>query len=217
MRYEALPSHLRTLQAVVWQTTPPWACATVSLVRVCFNLSSCRGMSWKTVQRGTFVQFPLLCTGNLSNWHRTSVCWGYFYRKARDISIHKGDYGACELCSSTLNHVTCYLVTQYTQGLFDFFLTILTKIPYLTVTTCLLNLVAKRLQCVKNIPSGQRSHQGAHIHSLEKKLFHFCESRYDLQYFSIRLNSIDQDASTAIIIALCHLVRNWLLRRLQQG
>ncbi|KAN0136209.1 hypothetical protein V8E53_006069 [Lactarius tabidus] len=37
--------------------------------------------------------------------------------------------------------------------------------------------VAKRLQCVKNIPSGQRSHQGTHVHRLDKDPFHFCESK----------------------------------------
>ncbi|KAH8986525.1 hypothetical protein EDB86DRAFT_2809505 [Lactarius hatsudake] len=37
--------------------------------------------------------------------------------------------------------------------------------------------VAKRLQCVENIPSGQRSHQGAHIHTNNKDRTHFCESR----------------------------------------
>ncbi|KAH9022041.1 hypothetical protein EDB84DRAFT_1670488 [Lactarius hengduanensis] len=35
----------------------------------------------------------------------------------------------------------------------------------------------KRLQCVENIPSGQRSHQGAHIHTNNKDRSHFCESR----------------------------------------
>ncbi|KAH9046371.1 hypothetical protein EDB83DRAFT_2295029 [Lactarius deliciosus] len=37
--------------------------------------------------------------------------------------------------------------------------------------------VAKRLQCVKTIPPGQTSHEGAHIHSKEKNPFHFCEIR----------------------------------------
>ncbi|KAH9014402.1 hypothetical protein EDB85DRAFT_2295948 [Lactarius pseudohatsudake] len=37
--------------------------------------------------------------------------------------------------------------------------------------------VAKRLQCVKTIPPGQRSHHGSHIHSKEKNPFHFCEVR----------------------------------------
>ncbi|KAH9056527.1 hypothetical protein EDB87DRAFT_1221331 [Lactarius vividus] len=35
----------------------------------------------------------------------------------------------------------------------------------------------KRLQCVENIPSGQRSHQGTHIHTNKKDRSHFCESR----------------------------------------
>jgi hypothetical protein len=38
--------------------------------------------------------------------------------------------------------------------------------------------VAKRLQCVKTIKPGQMSHPGTHIHSKEKQIFHFCETRY---------------------------------------
>jgi hypothetical protein len=38
--------------------------------------------------------------------------------------------------------------------------------------------VAKRLQCVKTIKPGEMSHPGTHIHSKEKKIFHFCETRY---------------------------------------
>ncbi|KAI9453845.1 hypothetical protein BJY52DRAFT_1225384 [Lactarius psammicola] len=37
--------------------------------------------------------------------------------------------------------------------------------------------IAKRLQCVKTIPPGETSHEGAHIHSKEKNPFHFCEIR----------------------------------------
>ena len=37
--------------------------------------------------------------------------------------------------------------------------------------------VAKRLQCVKTIKPGQMSHPGTHIHSKEKHIFHFCETR----------------------------------------
>ncbi|KAI9434837.1 hypothetical protein H4582DRAFT_1855657 [Lactarius indigo] len=44
--------------------------------------------------------------------------------------------------------------------------------------------VAKRLQCVKTIPPGQTSHEGAHIHSKEKNPFHFCkESCKNCNYF----------------------------------
>jgi len=43
--------------------------------------------------------------------------------------------------------------------------------------------VAKRMQCIRIIPSGLLSHQGEHIHSNEKP-FHFCEAQCkDCSYF----------------------------------
>ncbi|KAI6097344.1 hypothetical protein EDD16DRAFT_604216 [Pisolithus croceorrhizus] len=37
--------------------------------------------------------------------------------------------------------------------------------------------VAKRLKCVKLVPSGATKHKGPHNHSLDKKVIHFCEAR----------------------------------------
>ncbi|KAF8548152.1 hypothetical protein OG21DRAFT_1489630 [Imleria badia] len=37
--------------------------------------------------------------------------------------------------------------------------------------------VAKRLKCVKSIPSGATTHKGPHNHSLDKKVVHFCEAK----------------------------------------
>ena len=39
-------------------------------------------------------------------------------------------------------------------------------------------VVAKRLQCIKTIEPGGTSHAGPHIHSKEKQIFHYCETRY---------------------------------------
>ncbi|KAH9056526.1 hypothetical protein EDB87DRAFT_1636600 [Lactarius vividus] len=60
----------------------------------------------------------------------------------------------------------------------------------------------KRLQCVKTIPPGQTSHEGAHIHSKEKNPFHFCEIRYDLPSF---LRKIAQSLLEATANAGCWL------------
>ena len=38
--------------------------------------------------------------------------------------------------------------------------------------------VVKRLQCVKTVNPGELSHPGNHIHSKDKQIFHFCETRY---------------------------------------
>jgi hypothetical protein len=43
---------------------------------------------------------------------------------------------------------------------------------------CNVKTVAKRLHCVKTIEPGEMSHPGIHIHSKEKHIFHFCETRY---------------------------------------
>ncbi|KAF8122287.1 hypothetical protein EV363DRAFT_1555266 [Boletus edulis] len=37
--------------------------------------------------------------------------------------------------------------------------------------------VAKRLKCIKPIPSGATKHKGPHNHSLDKKAIHFCEAK----------------------------------------
>ena len=47
-----------------------------------------------------------------------------------------------------------------------------------TLGFCNMRTVAKRLQCVKTIKPGEMSHPGTHIHSKEKHIFHFCETRY---------------------------------------
>ncbi|KAI6143615.1 hypothetical protein BKA82DRAFT_2416446 [Pisolithus tinctorius] len=46
--------------------------------------------------------------------------------------------------------------------------------------------VAKRLKCAKSIPPGQIKHVGAHNHSLDKKVVHFCQNKCDnCGYFCI--------------------------------
>ncbi|KAI9462741.1 hypothetical protein F5148DRAFT_1212347 [Russula earlei] len=59
--------------------------------------------------------------------------------------------------------------------------------------------VAKRLQCVQIIGPGQKSHEGAHIHSKEEQLFHFCETRCnDCGYFcTFPLNHAQQEHETS--------------------
>ena len=43
--------------------------------------------------------------------------------------------------------------------------------------------VAKRLECIKPIPSDATEHKGPHIHSLDKKVVHFCDARYGFRRF----------------------------------
>ncbi|KAH8993667.1 hypothetical protein EDB83DRAFT_2304539 [Lactarius deliciosus] len=38
-------------------------------------------------------------------------------------------------------------------------------------------VIATRMQCVQTIPPGLLSHEGEHVHSKERKPFHFCETR----------------------------------------
>ena len=47
--------------------------------------------------------------------------------------------------------------------------------------------VVKRLKCIQSIPPGVTQHKGPHIHSLDKKVVHFCETKYAYQVFRTNL------------------------------